>query len=206
MRQLPTLGVFAPRWQKKLEAFAEDKRGIAAVEFAMIAVPFFLLIFSLLEVCVIFIMSSILEHAASEASRQIRTGQLQTATYDTSDLSTPNDAGEAFEELICDNLYGMMSCDAKLSIDVATFSSFANTGNSSPSFNSDTHATNPNGLNNDGFDTVLGGQNDIVVVRVFYEWDLIIPVMSAPLDNMGGSNRRLLQATVAFRNEPFGSS
>ena len=44
------------RWQ----AFAKDRRGAAAVEFAMIAAPFFFLIFGLLEVCLIFIMTTIM--------------------------------------------------------------------------------------------------------------------------------------------------
>lgn len=197
MRQLPTIGVFAPRWQKRLEAFAEDKRGIAAVEFALIAMPFFFLIFSLLEVCVIFIMSSILEHAASEASRQIRTGQIQTAGH--ADSAT---AKAAFLTDVCAELYGLMSCNnGKLMIDVQKFDSFDSTSGQSLSFDGSTSDLDDSGF---GFDT--GAQNEIVVIRVFYEWDLIIPIMSAPLDNMNGSNRRLLQATVAFRNEPFGSS
>jgi len=197
MRQLPTIGVFAPRWQKRLEAFAEDKRGIAAVEFALIAMPFFFLIFSLLEVCVIFIMSSILEHAASEASRQIRTGQIQTAGH-----ANPAAAKTAFLADVCAELYGLMSCDsAKLKIDVQKFASFNSTSGQSLTFDGSTNDLDDSGF---GFDT--GAQNEIVVIRVFYQWDLIIPIMSAPLDNMNGSNRRLLQATVAFRNEPFGSS
>ena len=198
MRQLPIMGVFAPRWQKRLEAFADDKRGIAAVEFALIAMPFFFLIFGLLEVCVIFIMSSILEHAAGEASRQIRTGQLQTGGSITQDAD--------FRASVCAELFGLMTCDAnKLKIDVQRFSSFGGTGGTSLDFLEDDDATNPNGLDDSGFGFAAGAQNEIVVIRVFYEWDLIIPVMSAPLDNMNGSNRRLLQATVAFRNEPFGN-
>jgi len=199
MRQLPTIGVFAPRWQKKLDALAADKRGVAAVEFALIAMPFFFLIFSLLEVCVIFIMSSILEHAAGEASRQIRTGQLQTGGSTTQEAD--------FRSSVCAELYGLMSCDAsKLKIDVTEFSSFTSTGGTSLDFLADTDPTNPNGLDDSGFSFAAGAQNEIVVIRVFYEWDLIIPVMSAPLDNMNGSSRRLLQATVTFRNEPFGNS
>ena len=43
----------------------------------MIAVPFFFLLFGLLEVALIFIMSTVLEHAVNEASRDIRTGRFQ---------------------------------------------------------------------------------------------------------------------------------
>ncbi|MEM7328768.1 MAG: TadE/TadG family type IV pilus assembly protein [Pseudomonadota bacterium] len=195
MRQLPIPGVFAARWQQKFEAFCDDRRGIAAVEFALIAVPFFFLIFGLLEVCVIFIMSSILEHGASEAARQIRTGQLQTAGLDAAAMEA------AFRQDVCDELFGLMSCDRRLMTDVQTFTSFGGTG-SSPALTYDSTTGN---LDDTGFGFSAGGQNEIVVIRVFYEWDLIIPVLSAPLANMS-NNRLLLQSTVAFRNEPFGNS
>ena len=189
MRNFPIPGVFAPAWRKQLERFAADKRGLAAVEFAMIAIPFFLLIFGLLEVCVIFIMSSVLEHGASEAARSIRTGQFQQAGFDQAQ----------FKNDICGELFGMLSCDSKLQLDVKTFADFASTGNPDPI----DPATGDLATGSFGFSP--GAQNQIVVVRVFYEWDLLIPVMSAPLANMSG-NRRLLQATIAFRNEPFGNS
>jgi len=189
MRDLPIPGMFAPRWKKRLDAFAADKRGIAAVEFALIAVPFFFLIFGLLEVCVIFIMASVLEHGASEASRAIRTGQFQQGGF-----------GQlAFKNAVCAELFDLMSCDDKLSLDVKTFGSFAGTNNPSP-IDPDT-----GDLDDSGFAFSPGAQNEIVVIRVFYEWDLMIPLMSKPLANMSG-DRRLLQATVAFRNEPFGNS
>lgn len=189
MRGLPIMGVLAPLWHKELQRFASDKRGLAAVEFAMIAIPFFLLIFGLLEVCVIFIMSSVLEHGASEAARSLRTGQFQQAGFDESRFKTD----------ICDELFGLMSCDSKLSLDVKTFDDFAGAGNPDPI----DPATGD--LDTGSFMFSPGAQNQIVVVRVFYEWDLIIPVLSAPLANMS-SDRRLLQATIAFRNEPFGNS
>ena len=68
---------------------------------------------------------------------------------------------------------------------------------------------NPSAIDGDGnlddsdFEFSPGNANEIVVVRVFYEWELLTPVLSAPLANMS-NGRRLLQATVAFRNEPFG--
>lgn len=195
MRQLPIPGVFAARWQKKFEAFCDDKRGIAAVEFALIAMPFFFLIFGLLEVCVIFIMSSILEHAASEAARQIRTGQLQNSGLAGVAMET------SFRQDVCDELFGLMSCDTRLKTDVQVFADFGATG-SSPALAFDGTTGD---LDNSCFGFSAGGQNQIVVIRVFYEWDLIIPVMSAPLANMS-NNRLLLQSTVAFRNEPFGNS
>jgi hypothetical protein len=51
-----------------------------------------------------------------------------------------------------------------------------------------------------GFDP--GAPQDIVVVRVFYDWQLLGPGMINGLANMPG-NRRLISAATAFRNEPY---
>ncbi len=180
-------GMMAPRWLARFRAWSKDNRGLAAVEFALIAMPFFFLIFGLLEVCVLFIMAAILEHGVNEAARGIRTGELQQ-----------NGFGQvAFKQAVCDEMFELLDCNSKLRFDVKTFSSFGATNNP-PVLDADGN------LDDSGFSFSPGGANDIVVVRVFYEWDLITPVMSAPLANMSGG-RRLLQATVAFRNEPFGA-
>ena len=194
MRNLPIPGVFATRWHKSFQAYCADKRGLAAVEFAMIAMPFFLMIFGTIELAVIFIMQAILDNAAAEASRQIRTGQLQTSGADQAGMET------AFKTSLGNELFGLLDPN-KVIYDVQTFTSFGNTGGGI------TYDTGTNSIDQSGFGYNFGGQNDIVVVRVFYEWDLIIPVLSAPLKNPNLSdNKTLLQATVAFRNEPFGNS
>ncbi|NQY15477.1 MAG: pilus assembly protein [Henriciella sp.] len=194
MRNLPIPGVFATRWHKSFQAYCADKRGLAAVEFAMIAMPFFLMIFGTIELAVIFIMQAILDNAAAEASRQIRTGQLQTAGLSQANMET------RFKDSLGDELFGLLDPN-KVIYDVQTFTTFGNTGGGI------TYDTSTDSIDQSGFGYNFGGQNDIVVVRVFYEWDLIIPVLSAPLKNPNLSdNKTLLQATVAFRNEPFGNS
>lgn len=186
MRSVAIPGIIAPRFMKRFKSYAEDKRGVAAVEFALIATPFFFLIFGLLEVCLLFIMSAVLDHGLGEAAREIRTGQFQSGS--SADLAT-------FKQSVCDELFALMECGDKLQIDVKTFTSFGAT--SAP------NALKMDGtLDTTGFSFSPGGANEIVVVRVFYEWDLITPILSAPLANMS-ENRHLIQVTTAFRNEPF---
>jgi Flp pilus assembly protein TadG len=171
------------RWQR----FAEDRRGAAAVEFAMIAAPFFFLIFGLLEVCLLFIMTTVMENAISEASRPLRTGEAQGSGMTEAQ----------FRQAFCAELLEILDCDTRLSIDVRTVSDFASTPTGS--------ALDADGnLENDDFVFQPGGANDIVAVRAFYEWDLITPVLSQPLVNMAG-NKHLIQSNAVFRNEPFGS-
>ena len=171
------------RWQ----AFAKDRRGAAAVEFAMIAAPFFFLIFGLLEVCLIFIMTTIMENAVSEAARPLRTGEAQGAGMTEAD----------FRDAVCAGLLEILECDGRLSIDVRTAADFGSTPTGSP-------LDEDGNLDNDDFMFAAGGANEIVAVRLFYEWELITPALSQPLVNMS-CNRHLLQASTVFRNEPFGS-
>ena len=179
-------GVLAPLWLKRLKSWGDDNRGVAAVEFAMIAVPFFFLIFGLLEICVIFIMASVMEHGLNEAARGIRTGELQSGEdFDR----------DAFEDIVCAEIFDMFECKGKIQLDVKTYEDFASTSNPTP-------IDEDGELDTIGFEFDPGGRDDIVVVRAFYEWELMTPIMSAPLANLS-NNRRLLQATVVFRNEPF---
>lgn len=175
------------RLQNRFRRFADDNRGLAAVEFAMIAAPFFFLIFGLLEIAMIFIMSSILDHAVSEASRPLRTGQAQKAEI----------TADQFRDSVCEKLMGILDCDNRLHIDVRSVEGFANTPSSTP-------VDGAGNIDPDQFDFQPGKANDIVAVRIFYEWDLMAPGISMPLRNMAG-NKHLMSASAVFRNEPFES-
>ena len=179
-------GLLAPRFMAKWTAYADDRRGVTAVEFAMVAVPFFLLVFGLLEVCLLFIVSTVMEHAIQEASRQIRTGQAQESGFNE----------QNFRTTVCDKFFGLLDCDDKLHIDVQAIDNFGAANLTSP-INAD------GDFDDGGFTYDPGGPNDIVAVRVFYEWNLITPVLTAPLANMNGS-KYVVQGNAVFRNEPFG--
>lgn len=179
-------GLLAPRMRCKWDAWCEDRRGAAAVEFAIIAVPFFFLIFGLLEVCLLFIMSTVLEHAISETSRQIRTGQAQENGFTEVE----------FRQSVCDQLFDLLDCDSRLHIDVQSISGFGAANMTSP-------LDGDGNFDESGFGYNPGKANEIVAVRVFYEWNLMTPALSMPLSNMAG-NKHLIQANTVFRNEPFG--
>lgn len=181
-----SLGILTPRLSARWNAYTEDKRGSAAVEFAMIAVPFFFIIFGLMEICILFIMTTVLEHSINEASRGIRTGQVhQTADFDKA----------AFRQSICDELFDLLKCNTNLHIDVKKIDSFGGNDMSSP-------------LDADGeFDDEKmsyepGQREEVISVRVYYEWELMTPVLSKPLQNMAGG-KHLIQTSAVFRNEPY---
>lgn len=174
-----------PLWKRRYQAFLDAREGATALEFAMIALPFFILIFGLIEIGLIFIISMTLDWGVGEAARKIRTGQMQSASADLAE----------FKKTVCDNLFDLIDCDDKLRLDVRTFSNFTDVSNPLP-IDEDGNVTE------DTLQFSMGGADEIVMVRAYYEWSLITPVMSASLQNLSG-NKRLLVSTAVFRNEPF---
>lgn len=168
--------------------FAAARRGATAVEFALIAAPFLALMFGVLELGLVFMVSTTLDNATEAAARKIRTGEFQTAG---------SGSASTFKTAICDNMSWLgSSCATNLNVDVRTFTAFANVSLSDP-------------VTDGAFDSskttfVPGDGEDIVVVRAYYEWNLITPMLNSGLANLGGT-KRLIYSTVTFRNEPYDS-
>ena len=88
----------------------------------------------------------------------------------------------------------LLGCDGRLGIDVRKFNGFG--GVILPA------ALDENGnlSGNMAFDPGTAG--DVVVVRAFYTWPMLTPTVGMQFANMSGGHR-LLEASMAFRNEPF---
>src|SRR5580698_6774733 len=72
------------RLRAALTRFRSGRGGSTAVEFAMLALPFLGLLFGIIELGMIYLISTTLDNATTDAARQIRTGQLQLAGGATS--------------------------------------------------------------------------------------------------------------------------
>jgi Flp pilus assembly protein TadG len=175
----------SPTAKRRLRGLIAARDGVAAVEFAIISIPFLALLFSILELGVMFMGSTTIEAATVIAARQIRTGQLQSG-------GANNAAG--FKGLVCGGMSWISAadCSTNLSVDVRTFSSFSAIDVTPPI------AANAIDASQLTFDS--GKPCDIVLVRVFYPWTLLTPVLEPGLPNLGG-NKRLLTTAIAFRNE-----
>lgn len=161
-----------------------DRKGATAVEFAIVALPFIGLMAAIMETALVFFASTMLDHALAQSAREIRTGQLQVA----------GGSAETFRNSICGRTAGIVNCN-ELRIDVRTLASFGST----PGM-----PLNDEGqLDTEGLGFSPGTAGQIVMVRAFYEWPLIVPSFGLGLSNMNG-NKRLLTSAIAFRNEPFG--
>lgn len=169
--------------KRAAKRMAEDRRGATAVEFALVALPFLALLGAIIETAMVFFAGMMMEHGLSQSAREIRTGQLQLA----------GGSPEAFRNSVCGRSAGLLRCE-RLRIDVRTLESFG--GATSLPIDSDGM------VDVESISFLPGNPGEIVLVRAFYDWPLIVPNLGLGLSNMAG-NRRLLTATAAFRNEPF---
>ncbi len=174
-----------PRGMSRLfRRFRRNSDGTTAIEFGIVAVPFLGLLIAIFETTLIFFTQSALETGVANAGRLIRTGQVQTQGISEA----------MFKTSVCGSLAGYLDCNARLTIDVRSFTNFAG-------------VTLPAAL--DENDELAGGNtfspgatSEVVVVRAFYVWDMITPDHITGLSNMAGG-KRLIAAASAFRNEPF---
>jgi Flp pilus assembly protein TadG len=166
---------------------ARSKSGSAIVEFAMLAPVLFLFLCGIIEVGIIFFAASTLQNATDDAARQVRTGQLQGAVT----------AGQ-LRNLICAEMSSLITnanCTGNLQIDMRVSNTFA--GSAYPP------VTNPDGSLNPGSMVVQNSDAcQVVLVRAFYPWKIITPVMTPLIQNMPGG-KHLLSVAEAFRNEPY---
>jgi len=174
--------------KKALRRFGRARRGAAAVEFALVAIPFFLLTFGMAEVAMMGFAQTSLNNAVSQTARQIRTGRAQMDGMSASDV----------EEALCTELnkFMMMECGGNLFLDVDRFDSFTNASNG---------AADPiqNGeFEEAGFGYSPGAPSDIVVVRAYYRWKVMTPLFEGIFANVSGGERIMI-ATMMFRNEPY---
>ncbi|THD62853.1 TadE/TadG family type IV pilus assembly protein [Phenylobacterium sp.] len=170
--------------------FARAQRGVTAVEFGLVALPLMVLTFGALELALVFLVSTTLDQATEAASRQIRTGNFQ--------ISAANTRAD-FKNLVCSGMSWLNgSCASGVTVDVRTFSTFAALAA--------TPAISPATFNPVTTPTCFtaGQPTDIVLVRTYFVWNLFTPLLNNALENMGGgSGKRLISSTTAFRNEPF---
>lgn len=65
------------RTGRRLRGFSKDQGGTSAVEFAILAMPFLLVIFSIIEMSLAFFAERVLQDGLMEAKRQVRLGKVR---------------------------------------------------------------------------------------------------------------------------------
>lgn len=179
-----------------LSRFRRNSNGSTAVEFGIVAMPFFALLFAIIETALVFFAGQALETGVADASRLIMTGQAQQSDWGSGSPGTASTLAQKMKEFrcqICDKAGALIDCN-DIKFDVRKADTFAG---------AQAGVTPDEGaVDTSGFAFAPGGPGDIMVIRAVYEYPLYVPLMNAALSNLDGG-KRLLVGTATFRNEPF---
>lgn len=155
---------------------AED--GTTAIEFGLLGIPFFLLMFVIIELGMILFTQNAIQFGVEESSRILRTAGRGTMT------------GEQFRDIICNRAALVIDCNSRLGLSVTSARRFTDVANPGIA------DIQPGAIS--AF--TPGAAGDAVVVIATYDWAFISLFMS-PLANLADPNARRLHGIAAFRTE-----
>lgn len=174
----------------RLMRFRHDENGATAVEFAMVAAPFFILIFMLIGFAMFFFVFNSLEKGMDQTSRLVRTGQAQKS----------NMSVNAFKQAICDSAGTWIRCN-KVQVFVQKFPDWESVAPTA-CVNSDGSVAISTASGTDPISTHTGTQSQIVIVTTCYKWELAQSIPYVKLGNMADGSM-MVQTSTAFRTEPY---
>lgn len=166
---------------------ARDERGVTAIEFGLLALPFFAIIGAILETALIFIAGQVLQSAIEDSSRLVRTGQAQEARMTIA----------AFRNDLCGRTYGLFGDCSGIFIDLREVGNFTSATVTAPVNRSCTQ--NCTWTRSQRFEP--GGGSAVVLAEVYVRWRTVIG-LDLGFNNLG-DRTRLLGGITLFRSEPF---
>ncbi len=175
------------RRRRALSVFLKNRDGATAIEFSLLALPFAILVFAIIEVCVSFAGQQVLVNVTDNVARKIRTGQLRPADINEQKL----------KDLICADLSVIVDDECPgLYVDLRQYSSFAKAGEQRIKL------TAGNDLDTSDFAVAPGPSMSKNMLRVFYKWPVMTDFISKQVTNLN-DGKTLHFATVTWQNEPF---
>lgn len=176
---------------RRARTWVRNDRGAAAIEFALVAIPFFMFVLGIIGIGLYFFTSHALDLGVEAAARQIRTGQAQKG-----DVTV-----DQFKQLVCGAAGTYINCD-KVHVLVQNAPNW--TGITPTSCVTDNSMTPSTGSSGELISKYSGGASSVALVTVCYEWDLAQMFGFLHLGkNSDGSGSAVLQAATAFRIEPY---
>jgi Flp pilus assembly pilin Flp len=173
------------RSRRQLKQLGRDESGATALEFALVSMPFLMMLFGIIAVGLYFYNTFSLENAVEQAARPIRTGQAQ-ATGVTKDQ---------FKLTVCGLVPDYIDC-GDIRINVLSF----NVGQpiTAPS------CTDAGGnlVDPAGTQFAPGTAEKIVLVTACLKWKLAGELPFLQLGGMSDGSA-LIQASTTFKTEPY---
>ncbi|MCB1444647.1 MAG: pilus assembly protein [Rhizobiaceae bacterium] len=166
-----------------LRSLARDRKGSAAIEFAILALPFFVVIFAIAEIAVMYFVDSGLDAAVHKAVRQVRVGVAKSGNWDAA----------KFKQVVCGELSYSFDCTSKLKVRATVITDMASITKASPISSGSLAVT-------EDFD--LGDSKSYVLVQAFLPWNPTFKLYALSTDRLSDGSYVLGSAEL-IKNEPF---
>ena len=168
---------------RPLKSVGFDQRGSAAVEFAMIAPVFLIMVLGLVEFSLYVFNRNFVKHVLYETARNIATGEIQSA----------DNPAAAFKQAYCDHSGFVMNCE-KLIFDVRAYDNLEDVKFAPVEYNANGSPTN--------FKFEPGKSEQISVMRVALPYRFVTPFMQDIF--LGDKGQAIVVGYSVAKNEPFG--
>lgn len=185
-----------------LRRFIRNRKGTTSIEFAILALPFFVVIFASLETFAAFYGDQLLANATETMARKVRTGQITFQRGKATDMTQAQ-----FRQAFCNEISFLMKCSAteanqpsQFYLDVRAVSDLSTFPVNIP------RKADSTDIDTGDFKFAPGGPGTFNVVRAYYRWSVITDLVRPFVTNLrpaGASMPKdyLMVATATFRNE-----
>lgn len=176
-----------------------NEDGATAVEFALVAAPFFAMLFGIMSVCQMFFWMFTLENAVWTAARGLRTGAVQTAQAGSPYAGLTGTAlYTAFKQQICNQSVNATDCMNNSSVIIQSSSTFS--GIAAPNCLNNTNGIIADNTAMNAFNP--GAASQVLLVTHCYSWKFgaKLPFLKFTTLSDGGV---LIQSSAALRTEPY---
>jgi len=181
------------RLTRRIKRLIGDDRGSPAIEFAMIAPFLLMLMLGILDLGLTLFTQVVLDGAARDAARQIRTGQIAGGGQ------------AAFEKVLANDTSALIPSGAIVYyVNVLPNFSSASAPTYSPAGVDANNNPTPAGFGNPALPKSYtpGGPSSEMIVTVAYQRTSLVPFLGNWIGAAWGSST--LMSTVVFQNEPGG--
>lgn len=193
---------------RRLGRLMRSSEGATAIEFAILALPFMMIVFATFETFIAFTGEQLIANAVDTMARKVRTGQIKFSAGG----ATSNEKTQ-FRQAFCDQISVMVTCSAteaatptKLYIDLEQVTNFADIPTGVPLVA--TNGGTSYDLDTSKIKFTPGGAGKINMLRAYYRWpittDLVRPYISnIQPEGASSGSEFLIVASTAFQNENY---
>lgn len=176
--------------------FAKDRRGIAALEFGMVSIPFLGLLCAIFETAFVYYNHVLFDNAVANVARQILVGQYSTSAQAASDFKTSTGAN-GYSMCGAHGLPSYFNCDnVILNITTPSADTFSSlSGTISNSF-----------INHPSSNITVPPAGSIVVLQAYYPMPIYLSVLLASGPRGNQATNLYAQSSNTVRTNPVSGS